>query len=128
MLTACRTSGENIGDTGLIQAFRAWKAQYADSFQSGNEFLLPGLDFTRYAQLCCCIILVTHLLSSEQLFFIAFARSWARSITPAAAVQRIRTDPHSPNVWRVQGTVFNIPEFAEAFNCPKNATVSLALL
>ncbi|KAL1758319.1 hypothetical protein FB107DRAFT_258860 [Schizophyllum commune] len=97
----------NIGDTGLIQAFRAWKAQYADSFQSGNEFLLPGLDFTR-----------------EQLFFIAFARSWARSITPAAAVQRIRTDPHSPNVWRVQGTVFNIPEFAEAFKCPKNATLN----
>ncbi|TRM62696.1 hypothetical protein BD626DRAFT_498158 [Schizophyllum amplum] len=101
------TSGENIGDTGLVQAYRAWTAQYTDSFQAGNEYLLPGLNFSR-----------------EQLFFIAFARSWARAMTPAAAVQRIRTDPHSPNMWRVQGTVFNIPEFAEAFKCPKNSTLN----
>ena len=37
------TSGENIGDSGLIQAFRAWKAQYNDD----TEFILPGLNYTR---------------------------------------------------------------------------------
>ena len=37
------TSGENIGDSGLIQAFRAWKAQYKDE----SEFLLPELNYTR---------------------------------------------------------------------------------
>lgn len=42
-----RTSGENIGDSGLIQAFRAWKAQAASSLQAGNEYLLPGLNYTR---------------------------------------------------------------------------------
>jgi hypothetical protein len=47
LTTHTRTSGENIGDSGLIQAFRAWKAQYNDSFKAGNEFLLPGLNFTR---------------------------------------------------------------------------------
>ncbi|GLB35092.1 putative peptidase family M13 [Lyophyllum shimeji] len=101
------TSGENIGDTGLIQAYRAWKAQYDVSFTAGNEFLLPGLTFTR-----------------EQLFFISFARIWARAVNPAAAVQRIRTDPHSPSRYRVDGTVFNIPEFAKAFNCPKNVKLN----
>lgn len=40
---SCSTSGENIGDSGLIQAFRAWKAQYKDE----TEFLLPGLNYTR---------------------------------------------------------------------------------
>lgn len=41
------TSGENIGDTGLIQAYRAWQAQYPKSLKAGNEYLLPGLNFTR---------------------------------------------------------------------------------
>ncbi|KAJ7470279.1 hypothetical protein FB451DRAFT_1176346 [Mycena latifolia] len=101
------TSGENIGDTGLIQAYRAWKAQFASSFQAGNEFLLPGLNYTR-----------------EQLFFISFARIWANTMKTAAQVQRVRTDPHSPNIFRVDGTVFNIPEFAAAFNCPKTAKLN----
>ncbi|KAF9049323.1 zincin [Hymenopellis radicata] len=103
-----RTSGENIGDTGLIQAYRAWKAQYETSLKGGNEYLLPGLDhYTR-----------------DQLFFIAFGRIWARNMRPAAAIQRIRTDPHSPTQYRVDGTLFNIPEFAKAFNCSKHAKLN----
>ncbi|KAF5358499.1 hypothetical protein D9756_001692 [Leucocoprinus leucothites] len=101
------TSGENIGDTGLIQSYRAWKAQYDASAEAGGEHLLPGLNYTR-----------------EQLFFIAFGRIWARAMKPAAAVQRIRTDPHSPSRYRVDGTVSNIPEFAKAFNCPKGAKLN----
>jgi endothelin-converting enzyme len=101
------TSGENIGDTGLIQAYRAWKAQYDSSYKAGNENLLPGLPYSR-----------------DQLFFISFARVWARSMKAAAAVQRIRTDPHSPNNFRVDGTVFNIPEFAEAFKCSPKAKLN----
>ncbi|KAJ6500490.1 hypothetical protein C8R45DRAFT_70983 [Mycena sanguinolenta] len=101
------TSGENIGDTGLIQAYRAWKAQYSKSFQAGSEFLLPGMKYTR-----------------EQLFFISFARVWANTMKPAAQVQRVRTDPHSPNIYRVEGTLSNIPEFAAAFNCSKTAKLN----
>ncbi|KAF5386857.1 hypothetical protein D9615_001643 [Tricholomella constricta] len=101
------TSGENIGDTGLIQAYRAWNDQYEASYKAGNEYLLPGLTYTR-----------------EQLFFISFARIWARAMKPAAAVQRIRTDPHSPSRYRVDGTVSNIPEFAKAFKCSKKAKLN----
>lgn len=46
-MTGVRTSGENIGDSGLIQAYRAWKAQYHKSYQNGEEYLLPGLNYTR---------------------------------------------------------------------------------
>jgi len=77
---------------------------------------------------------------SEQLFFISFARIWARNMKPEEAVsmdiydglpsltrqkkvQRIRTDPHSPTRYRVEGTVYNIHEFADAFKCPENAKV-----
>ena len=41
----------------------------------------------------------------------------------------MRTDPHSPNQYRADGTVSNIPEFAKAFNCPVGSKVcSLTLL
>ena len=49
MISSTRTSGENIGDQGFIQAYRAWKAQYDDSFSEGNEYLLPGLNYTQCA-------------------------------------------------------------------------------
>ncbi|KAJ7197174.1 Metalloprotease [Mycena pura] len=101
------TSGENIGDTGLIQAYRAWKAQFDDSLKAGTEYILPGLNYTR-----------------EQLFFISFGRIWGSVEKVASRVQRIRTDPHSPENYRVDGTVYNIPEFAAAFNCPKTAKLN----
>ncbi|EPT06082.1 Metalloprotease [Fomitopsis schrenkii] len=101
------TSGENIGDTGLIQSYRAWKAQYDSGLAHGSEYALPGLNFTR-----------------EQLFFISFARGWARNIKTESAVARVRTDPHSPNQYRVDGTVYNIPEFAKAFNCSAKAKLN----
>jgi endothelin-converting enzyme len=101
------TSGENIGDSGIIQAYRAWKAQFAESFEAGNEYLLPGLNYTR-----------------DQLFFMAFGRIWAENIKPAALVQRIRTDPHSPAQFRVDGTLYNVPEFAKAFNCSSKAKLN----
>lgn len=62
---------------------------------------------------------------SEQMFFISFARVWARNIKPEAAVARVRSDPHSPNQYRADGTVFNIPEFAKAFKCSPKAKVRL---
>jgi endothelin-converting enzyme len=38
-------------------------------------------------------------------------------------VQRILADPHSPNIYRVIGTLVNTPEFAAAFNCPRGSKV-----
>ena len=56
-LPILRTSGENIGDSGIIQAYRAWKAQFNDSLKAGDEYLLPGLNHTRYdiTDLVSCI-------------------------------------------------------------------------
>jgi hypothetical protein len=51
LFSRSRTSGENIGDTGFIQAYRAWKAQYDTSLEAGTEYLLPGLNFTRFVHL-----------------------------------------------------------------------------
>lgn len=61
---------------------------------------------------------------SDQLFFISFARAWAQNIKPEAAIARIRTDPHPPNRYRVDGTVYNVPEFAKAFKCSSKAKLN----
>lgn len=66
-------------------------------------------------------------LYRDQLFFLAFGRIWAENIKPAALVQRIRTDPHSPAQFRVDGTLYNVPEFAKAFNCSPKAKVRFHL-
>ncbi|BEI97230.1 hypothetical protein CcaverHIS631_0208190 [Cutaneotrichosporon cavernicola] len=88
------TNGEDIADSGLAQAYAAWKAD------SKHPEQLPGLDYT-----------------PEQLFFIAFGRIWATLTRPATAVARVRTDPHSPPYWRVIGTLRDNDAFHKAFNC-----------
>ena len=64
---------------------------------------------TKYKARCCC-----KALAILQKYISLMLRT---------QVQRIRTDPHSPNKFRVEGTLYNVPEFAKAFNCKKGAKV-----
>ena len=41
------TSGENIGDSGLVQAYRAWHGQFHSEEEKRLEPLLPGLNYTQ---------------------------------------------------------------------------------
>ena len=81
------TSGENIGDTGLIQSYRAWQAQYDSSSALGGEYLLPGLNMTKFVSVSARLSSLTCDMNREQLFFVSFARIWAQNISPAAAVR-----------------------------------------
>ena len=94
------TLGENIADAGgLNAAFSAWKKRDAQN----PNLELPGLK---------------GRLTKEQLFFVSYGRTWCSKIRKEAAVDRVRTDPHSPAWVRVLGTTANAPAFLEAFNCP----------
>ena len=53
----------------------------------------------------------------EQRFFIAFGQIWKGNYTDEAMLQQIRTNHHSPNSYRVLGTLSQMPEFYEAFGC-----------
>lgn len=77
-------------------------------------WILHGILHLKAIPCACCF---WRHLYSDQLFFISFARAWAQNIKPQTAVQRIRADPHSPNLYRVIGTLVNTPEFASTFNC-----------
>jgi putative endopeptidase len=54
----------------------------------------------------------------EQRFFVGFAQVWGQNMAPEEARRRALTDPHAPGPARVNLTVSNMPEFADAWNCP----------
>lgn len=51
----------------------------------------------------------------EQRFFLSYANVWRQVIRDQELMRRVKEDPHSPGNFRVNGAVFNINEFYEAF-------------
>jgi putative endopeptidase len=60
----------------------------------------------------------------EQRYFLSFAQSFRQHNRPESLRTRVTTDPHSPEEWRVNGPLSNMPQFAQAFGCrPGDAMV-----
>ncbi len=51
-----------------------------------------------------------------QRFFLSYAQIWRSNIRDKELMRRLKEDVHSPAVARVNGIVYNIPDFYEAFN------------
>ncbi|KAK7866898.1 hypothetical protein R5R35_001640 [Gryllus longicercus] len=101
------TQGENIADNGgLREALRAYRK--FRTRQSDPEQLLPGL--TEY--------------SPEQLFFLGFAHMWCGNSTRGAMRSRVVEGVHSPNRFRVIGTLSNSEEFAKSWGCRKGSQMN----
>ena len=87
------TLGENIGDLGgLSLAYRAYKL----SLNGKEDKVIDGL-------------------TGDQRFFLAWAQVWRSQQREAAARQRLTTDPHSPEEFRVNGIVRNMDAWYDAF-------------
>jgi putative endopeptidase len=89
------TLGEDVADLGgTLLAYIAWKKATA------GQNLQPVDDLT-----------------PDQRFFIGMAQ-WACGDTRAETKRmNALVDPHSPNEYRVNGVVTNLPEFGQAFGC-----------
>jgi putative endopeptidase len=56
-------------------------------------------------------------LTPEQRFFVGYGQSWCSNERPEQKRLRATVDPHSPEEYRANGVVSNMPEFAAAFHC-----------
>jgi putative endopeptidase len=92
------TLGENTADNGGIHiAFQALTETLAQQGAKAEE-KIDGY-------------------TPAQRFFISFAQVWCENRTDQSARVLARTDPHSPGMFRTNGTVQNFDEFGKAFGC-----------
>jgi putative endopeptidase len=93
-----QTLNENLADIGGLQlAYAAFERARGNAPRSVRDGLTP-----------------------EQRFFIAYAQS-RRGVFGAAYLRdKVASNNHSPDKWRVIGAITNMPEFAAAFHCAKD--------
>jgi putative endopeptidase len=90
------TEGENIADFGgVLTGYDALERALA---RDGRPGRIDGY-------------------TPEQRFFLAYAQSWRVHNRPERLRTRVKTDPHAPERWRVNGPLSNAPAFAQAFGC-----------
>jgi len=98
------TLGENIADnSGLAIAYKAYQ-------RSLNGKPAPVIDG----------------LSGDQRFFYGFAQAWRSKVRPDALLAQIKSDPHSPDEFRVIGAVRNQPGFYSTFGVKPGDKMYLA--
>ncbi|SEA49197.1 M13 family metallopeptidase [Pedobacter hartonius] len=88
------TMGENIADNGGIAiAYQAFK----NTAQGKSDKKIDGL-------------------TPDQRFFLSFAQLWRSKQSDESTRMRISADPHSPDIYRVNGTLSNTEAWYKAFN------------
>ena len=98
------TIGENIGDLGGLSI--AWKA-YLLSLNGEDSPVIDGL-------------------TGAERFFLSWAQAWQMKLRDAEAIRLLAIDPHSPNEFRCNQIVSNIPAFYEAFDVTEADALWLA--
>lgn len=89
------TLGEDVADLGgLLLAYMAWK----DDTKGQKLDPIDGL-------------------TPEQRFFVGYGQSWCGHVRDESKRLRATVDPHSPEKYRTNGVVPNMPQFQEAFHC-----------
>ncbi|WP_412464850.1 M13 family metallopeptidase [Flavobacterium mekongense] len=89
------TLGENIGDLGGINA--AYDGLQLYLKENGNPGLIDGF-------------------TPEQRLFISWATIWRSKMRDEAIKNQVKTDPHSPGMYRAYVPLLNLDTFHKAFN------------
>jgi len=88
------TQGENLADIGGVSiAYQAFK----NTSEGKSDTKIDGL-------------------TPDQRFFLSFAQVWRLKTRDETMRMRINVDPHSPEMYRVNGPLSNTPAFYKAFN------------
>lgn len=92
------TLGENIGDLGGINAAYDGLQLYLKA--NGNPGLIDGF-------------------TPEQRFYISWATVWRTKSRDEAIKNQVKTDPHSPGMYRAYVPIQNVDSFYDAFGIKK---------
>lgn len=92
------TLGENIGDLGGVNA--AYDGLQLYLKENGNPGLIDGY-------------------TPEQRFFISWATIWRTKARDEAIKNQVKTDPHSPGMYRAYVPLQNVDAFYQAFGIKK---------
>ncbi|RTY96006.1 M13 family metallopeptidase [Flavobacterium sp. GT3R68] len=92
------TLGENIGDLGGINA--AYDGLQLYLKENGNPGLIDGY-------------------TPEQRLFISWATIWRSKMRDEAIKNQVKTDPHTPGMYRAYVPIQNVDAFYEAFGIKK---------
>jgi putative endopeptidase len=65
-------------------------------------------------------------ITPEQQLFVSLGQIWCEKATDAARRQLVSSDPHSPARFRVNGSLMNLPGFAQAFGCAEGTPMAPA--
>ncbi len=93
------TLGENTADNGGMRL--AYAAFLARTSQDGVDLNQKSADG----------------YTPMQQFFLGFAQDWCSEWRPELERLIATTDPHSPDRFRANGVLVNMPEFGKAFGC-----------
>jgi putative endopeptidase len=93
------TQGENIADIGGVKLAYAALQKALDKHPEARNKKIDGF-------------------TPEQRFFLSFAAIWRSKVRDEEQKLRVKTDPHSPAQFRVNGPLSDLPEFQKAFNIP----------
>jgi predicted metalloendopeptidase len=99
------TLGENIGDLGGVNA--AYDGLQMHLKEHGNPGEIDGF-------------------TPEQRFFMSWATVWRTKMRDEALKNRIKTDPHSPGMYRATQPLLNIDAFYKAFDIKEGDGMYLA--
>ncbi len=99
------TLGENIGDLGGVNA--AYDGLQLYLKENGNPGLIDGY-------------------TPEQRFFISWSTIWRSKMRDEALKNQVKTDPHSPGMYRAYVPLQNIDTFYQAFDIKENDGMFIA--
>jgi putative endopeptidase len=97
------TLGENIADiAGITLAYYGLQKAVE---KKGKPALIDGFDY-------------------NQRFFLGWAQVWHTNAKDEFLINQVKTDPHSPTRYRINGPLVNMKEFHAAFSCKEGHMVA----
>lgn len=118
--TPAETAAWTDASNRIASQYNGYSVPVAETKVNGNQVRDVALADQAGVELAWSAFNAAQPMASKearQAFFTGWARLWPQQLTREAAVQRASTGVYAPGQWRVNGPVYNLPAFGDAFGC-----------